>query len=370
MDRPVIVLEGEVFSELSLSRVNRELALALLRRGDVELGVSAPVEGPYVALGTPQIAALRARVGATVSRPPDLHVRHRWPPDFTRPAYGRYLHIQPWEYGELPVEWAQAVRANVDEVLCYTRYVQAMYERAGIDPSRLAVLPLGVDPEVFRPDGPGATPPTRSSFRFLFLGGTIWRKGADLMINAFLQAFSKDDDVTLIVKDVGAQTSYRGQGLSEQIKALGARTDIAEIVYVDDTFDDATLTALYRGVDVVVHPYRGEGFGLPVLEAMACGTPAIVTAGGATDDFVDDETGIRVASERVAVQPGLPLVAPGWGLEIPVERLAAVMRAVAGRRDALRAMGAVASARARAAWTWDHTAAVIAERTALSYRST
>jgi glycosyltransferase involved in cell wall biosynthesis len=272
------------------------------------------------------------------------------------------VHIQPWEYGELPVAWVDAVRTSVDAVWCYTRYVEAMYERAGIDPSRLARLPLGIDPALFGPDGPAALPPTRGSFRFLFLGGTIWRKGADLALNAYLHAFGPNDDVTLIVKDVGAQSSYRGQGLSDQIKALAARRDIAEIVYLDETLDDATLTALYRGVDVVVHPYRGEGFGLPVLEAMACGTPAIVSAGGAIDDFVDDASGIRIPAERVAVQTGEALVGPGWGLEVPVERLAAVMRAVAARTEALRALGAAASQRVRREWTWDRSAAIVVER--------
>jgi glycosyltransferase involved in cell wall biosynthesis len=364
MDRSVIVLEGEVFSELSLSRVNREIAVALARRGDVELGISAPLSGPY--LQNPQVAALRERVGATLSRPPDLFVRHRWPPDFTRPSHGRYAHVQPWEYGELPVAWAEAVRSNVNEVWCYSRYVRDMYLRAGIDRARLVLLPLGIDPAVFRPDGPTAQLATRASFRILFLGGTIWRKGADLALNAFARAFGPSDDVCLIVKDVGAQTSYRGQNSSEQIRGLVGRADLPEIHYLDETLDDATLAALYRTVDVVLHPYRGEGFGLPMLEAMACGTPAIVTAGGAADDFIDDTVGVRVLAERIAVSSvGLePLVGEPWALEIPVDRLAAVLRTVAGKREALRALGAAGAVQARTSWSWDATAAIVAERVA------
>lgn len=360
----MIVLEGEVFSELSLSRVNREIAVALARRGDVELAISAPLSGPYSQ--NSQFAALRERVGAAISRPPDLFVRHRWPPEFARPEHGRYAHVQPWEYGELPSAWAEAVRAGVDEVWCYSRYVRDMYVRAGIDPARLVLLPLGIDPAVFRPDGPTAQLGTRASFRILFLGGTIWRKGADLALNAFVRAFGPGDDVCLIVKDVGTQTSYRGQNSGEQIRALVGRGDLPEIHYLDETLDDATLAALYRSVDVVLHPYRGEGFGLPMLEAMACGTPVIATAGGAADDFIDDTVGVRVPAERIVVSPaGLePLVGEAWGLEIPVDRLAAVLRAVAGKRDALRALGAAAAVRARTSWSWDATAAIVADRAA------
>src|SRR5260370_32088778 len=223
-----------------------------------------------------------------------------------------------------------------------------MYRRAGCSEEKITLVPAGVDPQVFRPDGPRAQLDTRKSFRFLFLGGTIWRKGIDLTLNAFLSAFGPDDDVTLVIKDVGGNSVYRGQNAQEIIAPLMRRPDLAEIVYTDATFDDAMLAALYRSVDVVLAPYRGEGFGMPVLEAMACGTPSIVPAGGATDDFVDDAVGVRVAANRIDVaSPDMPdLIGPGWALEIPAERLVQVLRAIAGKRDALAQLGAAGAVRA------------------------
>ena len=50
---------------------------------------------------------------------------------------------------------------------------------------------------------------------------------------------------------------------------------------LDDELDDDEVAALYRACDVLVHPYRGEGFAMPVLEAMACGLPVITTGGRA-----------------------------------------------------------------------------------------
>ena len=54
------------------------------------------------------------------------------------------------------------------------------------------------------------------------------------------------------------------------------------------------MAALYRSCDVLVHPYRGEGFAMPVLEAMASGLPVVVTAGGPTDEFCPDAAGWRI----------------------------------------------------------------------------
>jgi glycosyltransferase involved in cell wall biosynthesis len=370
MPLPLLVLDGEVYSELSLARANRELALALLRRDDVELALSAPLIGSYLSRPTPAIDRLVARTGIALDRPPDLTVRHRWPPDFTRPDYGRYAHVQPFELGALPRAWAEGVAA-ADEVWCYGSFVRDVYRRAGVAPERLITVPLGVDPDVYRPDGTLVELNTRGSFRFLFVGGAIWRKGADLAVNAFLNAFGPADDVCLIVKDVGATSVYKGQTMAPLIVPLVGRTDLAEIVYSDAVLDDAALAALYRTADAVLLPYRGEGFGLTALEAMACGTPPIVTAGGATDDFVDESVGVLLPAKRTPVDlPEMPeTVEPPWTLDVDVALLAKVLRLVVEQRARLAVLGAAGARRARSEWTWDRSAAIAAERVRLAAAS-
>ena len=56
------------------------------------------------------------------------------------------------------------------------------------------------------------------------------------------------------------------------------------------------MAALHRACDVMVLPYRGEGFCMPALEAMASGLPVIATAGGPTDEFVPEAAGWRIPS--------------------------------------------------------------------------
>src|SRR4051812_35819491 len=59
--------------------------------------------------------------------------------------------------------------------------------------------------------------------------------------------------------------------------------------------------SLYRSVHALVAPYRAEGFGLPILEALACATPVIVTSGGGSADFVTPDTAYLIeAHEFVA----------------------------------------------------------------------
>jgi hypothetical protein len=197
------------------------------------------------------------------------------------------------------------------------------------------------------------------TFIFLFVGGTIARKGTDMLLDAYLQTFTRNDNVALVFKAYGNTTFYANQNQSDEIVALTKRMDLPIVGYNDADLSDDEMAQLYRGADVLVLPYRGEGFGLPVLEAMACGTPAIVSTGGATDDFVTDEIGYRLPSRRVRtgnVISGDELAQPGWMLEVDIPTLGRYMRYAYENRDEVRARGAKAARFVHAGYTWAHVA--------------
>jgi hypothetical protein len=125
------------------------------------------------------------------------------------------------------------------------------------------------------------------------------------------------------------------------------------------------MPALYRAADALVAPYRGEGFCLPVLEAMACGVPALHTAAGPTSEFCPPDAGWALASAPVALRAGAagalePLAGIGRVHEVDVDALAGALRAAAGDAAGRSARGARARA-AASEWTWD-AAAAAAER--------
>src|SRR5204862_8049639 len=131
--------------------------------------------------------------------------------------------------------------------------------------------------------------------KLLFVGGVIPRKGVDVLLDAYATAFAGRDDVTLIVKDFGAASVYRSADRGP-IREWVDENRLPRLVHIDDELSDEEMAALYRACDVLVHPYRGEGFGMPVLEAMACGLPVIVTGGGPTDEFCPEDAGWRIRS--------------------------------------------------------------------------
>ena len=367
LGRPLRVCwEGDFSLRSSLALVNRELCLELLRHPDVELSLREQVT-PWHTLkrsGDRRWAPLFARLEAELSGPPDVTIRHGFPPRWERPDSGKLVVMQPWEYGSLPQDWLEQI-GRVDEVWAYSRWVRDVYIRSGVPAEKVRLVPLGARSTVFRPGGRKRTLPTEKTLRFLFVGGAIPRKGADLLLEAYRRAFSRADDVCLVVKGMGTETFYGNQSLAARFQAAANDPTGPEVLYLEEDLSDSQLAALYRACDCVVLPYRGEGFGLAPLEGMACGLPAIVTAGGATEDYVDDTTALRVPSRRVSVGrvEQYTCVGEPWVLEPDLDALVDASRWVREHPEETRARGASAAASA-AGWSWERSGGLLRERLA------
>ncbi len=295
--------------------------------------------------------------------PADVEVRHQWPPDLSPARSGRLAVIQPWEFGAIPSSWLPQLHANVDELWVPSEYVRSMYLEAGLDPERVFVIPNGVDPERFSPSA--QPPPEGRGTRFLFVGGLVGRKGPDILFNAFTTAFAGRDDVTLVVKDFGADGIYQA-GDRGPFRDHAAAGLLPRIELIDGTLSEDEIVELYRCSDVFVAPYRGEGFCMPALEAMACGLPVITTAGGPTDEFVPEAAGWRIASRRREFPERrvstLETVAQPWMLEPDLNDLVRCLRdAESAAPEDRRARGAYAR-QAALAFSWDAVAARYSER--------
>lgn len=355
-----LIWEGPFFSQFSVANVNREITHALLQR-DIDVGL-LPHEpykvGPRAHLRYPDLSRRLRHVPVPVV----CHVRHRWPPRFTRPRRGVFVLIQAWEFGALPKRWVGAIARNVDEVWAYSRYIRDVYVRSGIDVKRIKVMPLGVNPELFNPTREPARLRTLKSFKFLFVGGAILRKGFDVLLRAYTEEFTADDDVCLVVKDF-----FWGGEARADIRAVRRRRRAPEILYCYGDTRYENVARFYTACDAYVHPYRSEGFGLPIAEAMACGLPPIVPHHGAANDFCTDEVAYHIPAEAALVPSHLwgrapRTVEPPTWFEPDERALRRAMRRVFENRAQARHVGARASAHIRAHFTWTHMADSIMTR--------
>ncbi len=359
-DSVAVIWEGSQDEVQSLAVVNRQLCLRLIERGH-ELSLLTRNYPPQAGVPTlPLPPALAARVSAPLSRPCQVHVRHRWPPDFTPPAAGHFVLVQPWEFGSLPRAWVGPIAEAVDEVWAYTMALRDCYVESGIPADRVHVVPLGVDVTRFRPGVPPLPLQTRRRFKFLFVGGTIHRKGFDVLLAAYARAFSAADDVCLVVKDMGADSFYRGQTAGAEVTRLRETPGAPEVEYIDRALSEEDLAGLYAACDCLVHPYRGEGFGLPIAEAMACGLPVVVTGMGAALDYCDVSRAYLIPAHKRYFPErrihDVETVGQPWLAEPDPEALVAILRHVIAHPEEARAKGTAASAFVRDNLTWEQAA--------------
>ncbi|TAN21350.1 MAG: glycosyltransferase [Acidobacteria bacterium] len=359
-ERAGVVLQGPFLMVASSARINRYLGGALLADAalDVALEPTLPAEERQGAFPAPAGWAQGLR---RLPRRLDVTIRHGWPPEFTPPGRGKLAVILPWEFGAIPRSWVEPMN-RMDRIWVPSQFVGEVLARAGVEASRVEVIANGIHRELFRPEGATARPAEVRGMSFLFVGGAIARKGMDVLLAAWRQAFSARDEVTLVIKAMGAQTFYRHLSLAEEIAVASRDAKAAPILYREDTCSEAELAALYRGCDVTVLPYRGEGFGMPLAEALACGKPVIATAAGPAPEFCPREAGWWVTAREQevprALQPPQAMTGPFTWFEPDVDSLAAALQAAASASAAERARrGGIGSAHLHARYGWEHITA-------------
>jgi glycosyltransferase involved in cell wall biosynthesis len=282
---------------------------------------------------------------------------HSWPPRFEPVTDGPTVVTLPWEFGAPPAEWVAKARAMADRVWVPSEYVRDGYVAGGMPPGIVEVVPNGVDVEAFSPAGPSRILDREAGCVFLFVGGTIWRKGIDVLLRAWRDAFTATDDVLLVVKDFGTATHYRGRTQQDGVAALAADPRVAPILYIEDEVAPDELPALYRAADALVVPYRGEGFCMPALEAMATGRPVIHNGVGPTAEFVPADAGWALPAEKVdADGRGLPdLAGPSYVHEVDHDALVRALRDAAAHPEERTRRGRAARA-AALGYSWQHVA--------------
>ena len=151
----------------------------------------------------------------------------------------------------------------------------------------IVVAPLGVELAIFQPEDRDDESILRShalpaDVPFIFFVGTVEpRKGLDVLLDAFGEIARDDHEVELWL---AGQAGWGEGPIEAQIEGHPFHARIRRLGFVVD----ALLPVLYRHARAVTYPSRGEGFGLPVLEAMACGASVVTTDGTVMAEVAGD----------------------------------------------------------------------------------
>jgi glycosyltransferase involved in cell wall biosynthesis len=183
---------------------------------------------------------------------------------------GRNIQWVVFESTRIPEAIRPAIQ-GADQVWVPTSWGHSVLTAHGIDADRIRIMPEGVDGA--RVHAHGRQPRTSARpFRFLTVGKYEQRKGIDETIEAFAQVYANQPQAELIIKS-NYFTNHHEKYNALRAKILGL--DNVTLLWGEMT--EIQLADLYRACDVFVLPTRAEGWGLPLIEAVAAGLPIITT---------------------------------------------------------------------------------------------
>lgn len=356
--RPAWRVEGPFDSSYSLAIVNRETARALERQGErvalsVTPGAGEPDPDPVRLSEMPDVAVMAARAGESGCT--DVTLRFTYPPYASAMAGRvRVFHGYGWEETGFPARYVGWINRKLDLVTVLAREVGKILRDAGVRVP-IAVAGAGIDQMLGLPDSEPPRP-LGKRYRFLHVSSCFPRKGVDVLLAAYGRAFRSTDDVSLVIKTFPNPHN----DVAEQLQALrGADPGYPDVVLISEDWPEPAMAGLYRRCHAFVAPSRGEGFGLPMSEAMAFRLPVITTGWGGQTDFCTQDTAWLVDYTFAPARTHLAVDHSAWA-EPDADHLAQLMAAVH------RATPAELAPRLEAAQAQvlrDHTWSEVARRT-------
>ena len=245
-------------------------------------------------------------------------------------GYTPHLILNPQKFGALAVPWlvSDGYIANYQDVLnalplilVTSNWVKEMYVRDGISGDKIVVLPVGCDTDTFKPyskndpkiiavrEALGIAP---DELMILTVGGDAASKGGREVMEALASIDKKVPKWKYVCKVWPQQrTSIQDASDEELAESLGIDN---KIIYAVNTISRTFMPYLIGACDIYAAPSRLEGFGMPQVEAGACGKPVLsINAMGMLDTLVHGETALLAGvAQKIVVNEVILGAAAGF----------------------------------------------------------
>jgi glycosyltransferase involved in cell wall biosynthesis len=344
-----LLWKGPFFSNNSLTKINHNICKHLLEYNEFNLHISPSDRTEHHELVTSSQKSGDDEAHAQVT------VSNQWPTSFGESSSNFMVCFLPLEFSLMPKYWYSLIQGQVNEIWVYSKYNKEVCIKSGISENKIKIIPLGVDEKLYNYEVKPIELEDKSSFRFLFIARPSELETLNALLKAYKQEFSGEEDVSLIIKLIDSDISSDKLMLHDTADTVNPK-----VLFLEQHLSEQEMAGLYKSCNCLVHPQIGDGFVLPVIEAMACGTPAIVPNFGAAQEFCDTDTAFFLSlKEEASKQVELKNTDTSWWLEVNQTGVQKMMRFVFENRAEVLKRGKKASDKILSTSTWKQTVHVI-----------
>jgi len=313
-----IQIEGTYENQYSLSIVNKHIALSLAKHSDAEIKIYASTyHEKYMNLQSDIEEDIKPLVEKKLNNI-DITIRNIYPP-YTTAMKGYHKIFGPygWEESKFPKEYVEWFNTKLTMIFTMSDYVKEVLENNGVV---IPIVTTGLVVEkISKIDSEPIPYSLPSGFKLLHISSCFPRKGADILLEVFEKL--ELGDISLIIKTFQnphneickqiEKEDYKIEKIYEENVCLYVKNK-KKILLINKDISEAQIKYLYENSDLLVAPSLGEGFGLPMAEAMLLKLPVLTTAYGGQVDFCTDETSWLIDYDLVESSTHLNLENSFW----------------------------------------------------------
>lgn len=203
------------------------------------------------------------------------------PTDYPKRFGGRKIIWYVFDLTKLAENEEKHLMECYDSIWTPSEWGRQILLQHGLPYSKIQVMPEGVNPDIFSPKDELNNP--NRKFRILQVGKFETRKSYQESVAGIHMAFAGRDDVEYVVK-CDWMAGYKS--IEHPVAISTLQHSGCSTIIVKGNASDAEMAQLYRSADVFLFPSKGEGWGLPAIEALASGVPTIVTCYSGQSEYL------------------------------------------------------------------------------------